>query len=297
MNNEFSRRLRGRVRQSRKILYSELNNQIDLALNLIRTNLVSHAIAKEGTTEPFRLLIMASTFDLPLAFCNIKNMKRLYGERISGVTVVTQEYPISDIQPGIEFLTDGELLRNQKVIDCLKKFGTRASWMRQQYIKSLIVHQSEMPVLILDADTFLVKPLVWHSENHQLLLLNPADYHAPYTTHASKFLSLQIPSLNFVVHTQLQDPKIVNQIYSSDFDSGWIRWAETSRRFGEDSPASEFQTYGAYLTSCHREKASLFIPDHLIYNGESVTLKTFMQQVELLDCDLVTIGNKTKMKL
>ena len=296
MASEISRRLRGRVRQSRKILYSEVNTQIDLALDLIRTNLVSNEFLNKPT-DSFQLLILASTTDLPLAIRNVENMKRLYGSRISKITVVTEEYPEFEISQEIQILTDGDLLQNRKVVDCLKQFGLRASWMCQQYFKSLIVHCAELPVLILDADTFLVNRLAWLSEGNQLLLINPADYHTPYTTHASSYFGFQAPALNFVMHVQLQDPNIVREIYTSDFDAGWIRWAEASKKFGEDSPASEFQTYGVFLTSRHPDTARLFIPNHQICNGEQISLNNFVAQIEDLKCDLVTVGNKNKMKL
>jgi hypothetical protein len=95
----------------------------------------------------------------------------------------------------------------------------------------------------------------------------------------------------------MQSPSIINEIYSSDFDSGWISWAETSRIFGEDSPASEFQTYGGFLTSNYRELVRLFIPSHEHVNAELVSLDLFYKQLETLSCDLVTIHNKKNMQI
>lgn len=297
MHNELSERLRGRVRQSRKILFSEINEQVNLALELIRTNSIPKEVACRSTSDPFELLILSSSHDIPLAFCNIENMTKLYGGKLINTTVVTQEYPENPVPLGIEIVTDKELIQNPKIIECLKKFGSRASWMRQQYLKTFMVHSSNNPVLILDADTFLTSPISWHSSGEQLLLVNTNDYHTPYTIHASRFLDIKMPALNFVSHVQLQFPSIVSEIYSSDFDSGWIRWAESSRKFGEDSPASEFQTYGGYVVSKYGSQVSLYIPNHQLFDGKQISLDDFQVELKKISSDLVTIGNKTQMRL
>ena len=297
MNNELSRRLRGRVRQSRKMLFSEINEQVNFALDLIRTSSIPKEIACRSTADSFELLILSSSHDLPLALCNVENMRKLYGGKLIKTTVVTQEYPEYGVPPYIEIVTDEDLLENPNIINCLKKFGSRASWMRQQYIKSFIVHSSNNPVLILDADTFLMIPICWHASGQQILLVNTADYHTPYTIHASNFLGVKMPALNFVSHVQLQFPSIVNEIYSSDFNSGWIRWAESSRKFGEDSPASEFQTYGGYVVSKYGSQVSLYIPNHQLFDGEQISLDDFQAELKKISSDLVTIGNKTQMRL
>ena len=297
MNNELSRRLRGRVRQSRKMLFSEVNEQVNFALDLIRTSSIPKEIACRSTSDSFELLILASNHDLPLALCNIENMRKLYGGKLIKTIVVTPEYPECAVPPDIEIVTDDDLLQNPKIIKCLKKFGSRASWMRQQYIKSFMVHSSKNPVLILDADTFLIVPISWHASGEQILLVSTAEYHTPYTIHASKFLGVKMPALNFVSHVQLQFPSIVSEIYSSDFNSGWIRWAESSRKFGEDSPASEFQTYGGYVVSKYGSQLSLYIPNHQLFDGQQITLDNFKVELNKISSDLVTIGNKTQMRL
>ena len=291
------RRVRGRVRQSKKILFSEMNKQVDYALDLIRTQLITSQITLETSSDSFELLILSSAHDLPLAFRNIEHMRKLYDSQLIKSTVVTEEYPKSDLPPGIAVITDGELLQNPKVIKCINKFGSRASWMRQQYLKSCAVHSAKNPVLILDADTFIIKSLPWHSSGNQLLLINASDYHTPYTTHASKFLGIEMPALNFVNHVQLQSPSVIREIYSLDFDSGWVRWAESSRNFGEDSPASEFQTYGGFVVSKYRNRIRLYIPNHQILDGQLKTLDCFMEELETLQSDLVTMGNKNLMQL
>lgn len=297
MFNEVLRRIRGRVRQSRKIMVSEMNSQVDYAIDLIRTQLVTSQIAQRSTSDSFELLILSSTHDLPLAFRNIEHMRKLYGSTLLQSTVIAQEYPRFEVPSGIKVVTDGELLWNPKIINCLNKFGSRASWMRQQYLKSYMVHAARNPVLILDADTFLVKAISWHSSGSQLLLINTSDYHIPYTTHASNFLGIAMPALNFVSHVQLQTPNVIREIYSSDFDSGWKSWAESSRNFGEDSPASEFQTYGGFVVSKYRNQSSLFIPDHQLIDGKHLTLDRFMENLEKVESDLLTIGNKNEMQL
>ncbi|CAN2170646.1 hypothetical protein MCEMRE182_00041 [Candidatus Nanopelagicaceae bacterium] len=285
------RSLKGKVRQRRKLLFSDINSQVNLASeNLLRYG-TSIEEACQGKSEKFEILLLASAHDLPLAIANAKHMLALHGDEILKVSVICQN-PVINGSEGLTFLTDDQFGIGDEVQRTLKRFGARTSWMKQQYLKSKFVHSALNPVLILDSDTFLNIPFTWLKNDTQILLVNTEDFHIPYNLHISKFLRITPPALNFVSHVQLQQPAIVREIYSSDFDAGWSEWANSSWKFGEDSPASEFQTYASYLLST-KANCRIVIPRHTVVSGKGTNLTGVLIQDAAKNSEIVTIGEKT----
>ncbi len=285
------RSLKGKVRQGRKLLFSDINSQVNLASE----NLLRHGTSTEGAcqgkSEKFEILLLASAHDLPLAIANAKHMLALHGDEILKVSVISQSSVMNGSE-GLTFLTDDQFGMGDEVQRILKRFGARTSWMKQQYLKSKFVHSAHNPVLILDSDTFLNIPFSWLKNNTQILLVNTEDFHVPYNVHISKFLGITPPALNFVSHVQLQQPSIVREIYSKDFDAGWSEWANSAWKFGEDSPASEFQTYASYLLST-QANCRIVIPRHKVLSGKGKSLAEVLSQDSAKSSEIVTIGEKT----
>lgn len=286
----ISRKLKGKIRQRRGLLYREIENQVNLSAQYIFEHHKSVDVACAGSNEGFEILFLASEHDLPLAIENARRTKALYGGCVLRITIVS---PNANLQTDEDFvfIEDKELGVDQEISKVFKLFGNRAGWMRQQYLKSKFVHQADNPVLIIDSDTFLQVPINWQGKDGQILLVNTEDFHVPYNVHISRFLGIPVPALNFVSHIQLQEPAIVREIYSDDFDEGWERWARASWKFGEDSPASEFQTYAAYLLSQFKA-ASIIFPKHKTLSAENKTLGEILDSELTHNCDIVTIGQK-----
>lgn len=287
------RSLKGKIRQSRGLLHSEIESQVNLSAKYLLNHYVSVDGACQGLSDNFEILFLASTEDLPIAIENAKRTKALHGNRVLKTTIITQNAP-TEICEGVSFHSDEEMGINQAIYKVLNMFGERAGWMKQQYLKSKFVHQANNPVLIIDSDTFLQVAFNWTHESHQLLLVNTEDFHTPYNVHISSLLGITAPFLNFVSHVQLQNPAIVREIYSSDFDTGWGKWAKTSWKFGEDSPASEFQTYAAYLLE-KTKAVSIVIPDHISINAQGNSLKEVLDSELAQKGDIVTIGQKLRL--
>lgn len=285
------RSLKGKVRQRRKLLFSEINGQVNSGSKYLLQHGTSVEDACKGDSEKFEILLLASTSDLPLAISNANHMLALHGDEILKVSIISQSSVINGSE-GLTFLTDDQFGIGNDILRVLKRFGARESWMKQQYFKSKFVHSALNPVLILDSDTFLNVPFSWLKNDTQILLVNTEDFHIPYNLHISKFLGITPPTLNFVSHVQLQQPGIVREIYSSDFDAGWSEWANSSWKFGEDSPASEFQTYASYLLSTN-VNCRIVIPRHKVLSGKEKFLAEVLSQDAAKRSEIVTIGEKT----
>ena len=175
---------------------------------------------------------------------------------------------------------------------------SRRSWIRQQCFKTIFVALSDIPVLIIDSDTFIKSDYNPISNGIQELFAGN-DFHYPYSSHIKKFLRLKPIGLSFVHHVQLQQPSIIHQIYGENFIDGLQNWLKTGVSIAEYSPISEFQTYGDFLLQRYPEKVRLNFHIHHLWdardfklNLESGLENALGPHYSKCDCDFVTLSNK-----
>ncbi len=296
--NEFTRRLRGKVRQSRSESYRVINQSVNLTAQYLVEyyETRSNYIARKQI-EKFDLLILSTRTDLSLAIANAENMLSLYPVQIQTVHIVTQG-PVDKRADDsrISLIDENDFLENRAVVKACLQFGERSNWVKQQYLKMKFVSRSLVPVLVLDADTFFTKDFFLYSSELQVLLFNREDFHYPYTSHCRNFFDAHQPLLNFVNHLQLQIPSYYRELFGFDFDSGWIRWASLGRKFGEDSPISEFQTYAGAVLANPKCRPILVSLQHQTFNAENLTIPQFKRALATYSGDLLTVGNKLLIK-
>ena len=298
MVNEFTRRLRGKVRQRRLESYQVINQSVNLTAHyIVEYYEKRNDYMTRKQVQNFDLLILSTLKDLKLAIANAENMLKLYPVQIQAVSIITQN-PVDEncADSRISLINENDYLENQKVIKTCLQFGERSNWVKQQYLKMRFVSESPLPVLILDADTFLKSDLFLFSNELQTLLISKDDFHYPYTSHCQNFLDTEQPLLNFVNHLQLQIPSYYQDFFGLDFDSGWIRWAKLGKKFGEDSPISEFQTYAGAVLANPKQRPILVSLHHHTLNAENFTISEFRTALALYDGDLLTVGNKLLIK-
>lgn len=296
--NEFTRRLRGKVRQSRSESYQVINQSVNLtAQYLVEYYETRNNYIARKQVEKFDLLILSSRTDLSLAIANAENMLALYPVQIQAVHIVTQG-PIEKqaAHSRISLIDENDFLENRAIVKACLQFGERSNWVKQQYLKMKFVSRSIVPVLILDADTFFKKDFFLFSTELQVLLFSQEDFHYPYTSHCRDFFGTQQPLLNFVNHLQLQIPSYYREFFGFDFDSGWVRWASLGRKFGEDSPISEFQTYASCVLASPKHRPILVSLQHQTFNAENLTIAEFEKALTTYEGDLLTVGNKLLIK-
>jgi hypothetical protein len=296
--NEFTRRLRGKVRQSRSESYRVINQSVNLTTQyIVQYHEIRDNYLARKQVEKFDLLILSTRNDLSLAIANAENMLALYPVQIQAVHIITQgPFEKMAFHSRISLINENDYLDNRAVVQACLQFGERSNWVKQQYLKMKFVSESQLPVLILDADTFFKKDFFLFSTELQVLLFSQEDFHYPYTTHCRNFFGTQQPLLNFVNHLQLQIPSYYREIFGFDFDSGWVRWANLGRRFGEDSPISEFQTYAGVVLANPKHRPILVSLQHQTLNAEDLTIAEFKNALSSYEGDLLTVGNKLLIK-
>jgi hypothetical protein len=295
--NELERRLRGKVRQSRSEKFQYINEAVNLTTEVISNHFEQRSFfLSRVQVDSFKVLILSTLKDSSLALLNAQHMLDIYPQQIISIEVICPaKLILSNLDPRITSLHENDFLGNDVVNKSFSAFGERSNWIKQQYLKMYTVANSDLPVLILDADTFLNRPIFLFGNEEHTLLINTKDFHYPYTSHARKFLGRPQPLLNFVNHLQIQFPEIYQQLFSKSFDEDWLEWAELGRIYGEDSPISEFQTYAGALINQEKFKPIIVSLDHENVDVGSMSFDEFKATFKRISGDLFTVGNKMNL--
>ena len=299
----LNRRFNGKIKQIREESPIEISNLVNLTHSIMKLSIsTTDFLQQEKNYLPFEVLYVVSEDDLKFIDQNIEQMNYLYGEQIIRFTVITPNLPRDSYafmkNTKVVVRYDKQYFDKSQYRDVFSKFSKdRHLWLLQQYVKTKFVHSAENPVLIVDADTFLVKKIDFISTLTHTFLLNENDFHYPYNRHFERFAGLKAPLLNFVSHTQIQLPSIVRDIYGLDFESGWIRWLNSGYSKGENSPVSEYQTYGAYLSVTSPKSCFFLFPEHELTYKEDLEEKSILNYLRKCKSDLITFGNKKEINI
>ena len=299
---ELSKSILNRVRDKWRSLkysnYSEVSERVNFTTSLLERQLNSNnSIHEVQVVMPFQVLIVSSISDQRFLPLNIRKLIEIYGESISTITVLTPNIEsefvtrIRSFKPVVvepEEIYIGETLRKT-----IQKFKLdRRAWLTQQYLKSKFVYNATIPVLILDADTFINRKINWTSPGSKLLMINSTDFHYPYNLNYEIFSNQYAPLLNFVSHVQLQEPPIVRNMFGRDFEQGWQTWLLSGYKKHESSPVSEYQSYGSYICNNFANEVNFFIPKHVLFFPSDVLDTSFEELLVSSSFDILTLGNK-----
>ncbi len=251
----------------------------------------------------FKVLFLVKSEDLDLWLANLTHLSETYKDQIISVTAILEKFPSSSIFEQIsikgfpvEIITEEEFDKDLRILKPqIEKYArVRQPWIKQQVIKTLYVARQDSPVLILDSDTFIMKPMAFLNPASQLLLCG-SDFHSPYSRHIKKFLGIIPTATSFVHHCQLQTPAVLKEIYGEQIIQGINKWLASGIKLAEYSAVSEFQTYGDYILNWYPEAISIYFHQHHEVPKSEIKgqLDKYLSGHRLeCNCDLLTLTFK-----
>ncbi len=270
-----------RIRHRRRFSVAWLEERINLTTDVVRVGGLGNARFEDDDKNPsFRLLVMASTQDIELASLNIQHMHNLYKGEISETMLVV---PDSSLELGLErnilshhntikVLTDSEVLEpvRHRIVQLLHLYKpSRQAWIKQQVIKFLIATQSDVPVLILDSDTFLLRKMRLVADDYEVLFIN-SGMHWQYNFHYEAFQRKPAPLLDFVTHFSVMRRDLVHELFSPNITDGLHAWLEIPFPSYDGSPLSEYQSYGNFVTTQSNQKFRIYAPNYKYWDMKHV---------------------------
>jgi hypothetical protein len=167
------------------------------------------------------------------------------------------------------------------------QFGARGGWILQQVLKLEYVRNSPSEgVLVIDADTVLVKNRTWLNTDGSQALMPSWEYHRPYFDFLSTLPPFNskvpfYPRFSFVSHHMLMQPSIVKEIYRACDWNGpknLVDYLCLRSNTNSQSPISiDYELYGHFLLLNHPEKVNL------VKWGNTSTSYTENISIELLN--------------
>lgn len=283
----------------------------ELSYTMKNTEILASCPIWNQDNNEFEFLIPAKNSHIMFLNKNLMNLADKYDSYVQVNILINEK--ISNLVKIPHLLKEKVNIVNESVFESelslLKPFITRYnesrwSWLKQQCLKSVFVSKASKPIVILDADTLLVKPINFQPNGKNLLLMGSdthSHFHAPYSIHIQKFLGIDPLPINFTQHCQLQEPKIISEIYTEDVVKGLSEWLLTGRSAFEFSPVGEYQTYAEYARKTYPSKTTLY--SHTHHLSYLPNRKMELANSNLLDvndhllgkcqdsCDLVTMVN------
>jgi hypothetical protein len=257
--------------------------------------------------DDYEILILCTSKDFYILEHNLDHLIRNIPQQCTKINVL-----LNGEKKVLEGIAEARQWKNVNVIeelDFLKEIEklqgdiglynpSRRTWILQQCLKTIFVGFSELPILIIDSDTFVKNGFEVIGNGVQQLYVGN-DFHYPYSRHIKKFLMINPIGLSFVHHVQLQKPEIIREIYGSDIVTGLSLWLRTGVALAEYSPVSEFQTYGDYILHKYPEMVRLNFHTHHLLDAREFKSQLGENPQRALeshlvncDCDFITLANK-----
>jgi hypothetical protein len=143
------------------------------------------------------------------------------------------------------------------------KFPSRYGWILQQFLAfEQILKSTEIGVLLLDADTILIKHVHWLDCDSNQILMVETNFHQPYYDLLHKLLKFSAsPKYSFVTHHMLVQPNLFElslkqRSYHStaNFFIDVLKYADEK---AESAICVDFEPYAQSMLADYLEKAAL----------------------------------------
>jgi len=232
---------------------TELVPKLVAKLQPVKISLEEPMETSSSSPLQHQILIPTTHARLPYLATSVDNLYSVYGSEIVIHALIDKDSAAVDAfrknykKVHIHFDTD------YYFSETLFRFpDNRRRWFYQQTLKILFVAAYQIPTLILDSDTFILKPIDFMAQE-KINLCVRSDVHWPYQHSLRRFLKVRYLNLSFVTHFQLMSPSIIQAIFGDNIEDGVDKWLESSLFPKQSSPLSEYQTFGQYMFFRHPE--------------------------------------------
>jgi hypothetical protein len=149
----------------------------------------------------------------------LKSAIQSSANRVRRITVATTADLVnSEISIGsisVEFIDENSLIDEESRSNIKYRFGDRYGWVLQQLLTlTFVLRSSSRGILVLNADTFLLRRQVWLDNNGVQPLMCSYEYNKPYYEFLSLFnFPVQSIKCSHITHHMLMQPDKLRIIY------------------------------------------------------------------------------------
>jgi len=229
-------------------------------------------IQNSSGNPKIEILCVAAGKDLDVLPLVLSQAVRTSQNEVTKITVVTRSI---DLAPCREILEKSRLSVTWEIIDedaqisddlrrdIKENFGKRYGWVLQQFLAvNFILNAESDGVLLVNADTILLRKMTWINENKKQVLMASTEFHPPYYLLLAKLIgSPENPRHTFITHHMLFQPRVFREIIDH-WDIGTFHdlttWVVLNFDKTNQSPLCvEFELYAQGITLIHPEMVEL----------------------------------------
>ncbi len=210
--------------------------------------------------NPFDIVIPVGPNDIK----NINTMINHTKKNIIGYrNIYLISYDSSIIIDGCITIDENIFPFNKQLVTSYIQHSSRSGWYLQQLLKlyaSFVIHDMLDNYLVIDSDTFFIKPTLFFKDNKPLYNVG-TEYHVPYFDHMNKLHSSLFRKLNLsgiCHHMMFQKQKVIHlfklveDYHNESFYISFLKCINQKDRI--HSGASEYEIYINYLHIYHQNE-------------------------------------------
>lgn len=236
----------------------------------------ANSLPASSDLDPFQcpeieILIVCKSSDSDLL---INCISHAYNQSANSVSLISIIVPNDEIQrmaslffginlgARVEILSEDELISTSAKKLILEKRPDRFGWILQQILVCNFLLRTEAQyVLVVDADTLILRKQIWVDKNEKQILMSSLEFHKPYYD----FLSSQselfgTPNTSFISHHMLFQTKYFQKMMSL-LGVNSEELLERALTFSSKEEASPFdlkyEPYAQYMLRNHRDLITL----------------------------------------
>jgi hypothetical protein len=180
--------------------------------------------------------------------------------RVRRITVATTADLVkSKVSVGsisVEFVDENSLIDEENRSSLRHRFGDRYGWVLQQLLTLTFVLRSSSPgILVINADTFLLRRQVWLDNNAVQPLMCSYEYNKPYYEFLSLFnFPVQNVKCSHITHHMLMQPDKMREIFEHHINMSFTEFISfiIEKAPAHNSPICvEFELYAYGMNSLY----------------------------------------------
>ena len=254
---------------TKKNLIAELR---DFSRQFRAISLPTTQIQNSVQKPKIEILCVAAGKDLNLLPLVLTQAVETSANEVTKITVITRSIDFTtckEVLEKIDFQTTLEVLDEDKQISSnlrsqiKENFGTRYGWVLQQFLAvDYIVKSNSAGVLLVNADTILLREMIWMNEKKEQVLMASTEFHPPYYQLLAKLIGIpKHPFHTYITHHMLFQPSVFREIFEY-WKIGTIRdlayWIFKNSDKDNQSPLCiEFELYAQGISIIHPEMVEL----------------------------------------
>ena len=245
-------------------------------LNLLKRYLFSsrckdYSNLLESDLPEIEILMVSKKEDFSVLKVSLESAIKMSGNPVSAITIIVPDDEVNLVKTFLTVMAEFKIINvmpenkivSKEVIELItKNRPDKFGWILQQVlVASYIINSRSKYILVVDADTVLLRPRIWVDKNSKQILMPTQELHKPYYDFLRSTSNMYGETLNsFMSHHLLIQAEIFREIFEM-FNGSVLTALQKAFAFSspiESAPFDlKYEIYSQYLLLNHKDQVDL----------------------------------------